>query len=286
MRRPSGIRRRVLSLCFAITLASYVSVALAWGDTGHIIVGDIADHYLTLAVRQQVNALLRADGATSLGQVATWADEIKADRPDTKPWHYIDIPVCGRVDPATNCPDGQCVTVQIERFARILGDRHASQRNRIAALKFLTHLVGDIHQPLHTADNHDRGGNDIHVTFFGEPGTTLNLHEIWDTVMIRQFADDPNAEAKILIKRISAQEAKTWSGGTVADWAAESHRLAFRIAYGKLPGGFACGQLAPDHVFIGRKYYRQARPVIEKQLERAGVRLAALLNKTLGSSND
>jgi hypothetical protein len=102
--------------------------------------------------------------------------------------------------------------------------------------------------------------------------------------MIRWFSSDPGEEANSLIKMISAHDVETWSTGTVDDWAAESHQLAIKIAYGKLPGGFACGKPEPDNVKIDRKYYRQARPVIEKQLKRAGVRLAALLNQTLNGS--
>lgn len=267
----------------AVTLSSHVPPVFAWGNAGHIIVGDIAEHYLSPSTHEQVKALLAADGSASLGAVATWADEIKSDRPNTKPWHYVDIPVCGQADPNTYCPNGQCVTEQIKRFAHVLGNHNASQSERIEALKFLTHLVGDIHQPLHAADNHDYGGNDIHVSFLGQGGGTLNLHAIWDTDMIEQFSSDPGDEANILVKTISAQDVKIWSAGTVDNWAAESHQLAINVAYGKLPGGFACGKPEPENVEIGRKYYRQAKPVIEKQLKRAGVRLAFLLNQTLDS---
>lgn len=284
MRRPSYLISRICSLLLAVTLASHVAPVFAWGYEGHIIVGDVAEHYLSPIARDQVKALLAADGSASLGEVATWADEIKPDRPNTRPWHYVDIPVCGPADPSTYCPDGQCATEQINRFAHVLGDHNASQGDRIEALKFLTHLVGDIHQPLHAANNHDHGGNDIQVSFLKQGGSSLNLHAIWDTDMIEQFSTDPGHEAAILIKTISDQDVKTWSTGTIDDWAAESHQLAVKIAYGKLPGGFVCDKSEPDNVDIGRKYYRQAKPVIEKQLKRAGVRLAALLNQTLDRS--
>lgn len=286
MTRPSYLISPICSLLLAVTLACHVTPVCAWGYEGHIIVGDIAKHYLTPAARDQVKALLAADGSASLGAAATWADEIKQDRPSTKPWHYVDIPVCGQADPNTYCPNGQCVTEQIKRFAHVLGDHNASQADRIEALKFLAHLVGDIHQPLHAADNHDHGGNSIHASFLGQGAGTLNLHAIWDTDMIEQFSSDPGDEADILIKTISSQDVKTWSTSTVDDWAAESHQLAVEIVYGKLPGGFACDKQEPHNIEIDSKYYRQAKPVIEKQLKRAGVRLAALLNQTLdGSAN-
>lgn len=284
MKNISVLRRGVASLFIALVLASHGSVGFAWGYTGHIIVGDIAEHYLTATAREQVHALLSADGSASLGAISTWADEIKSDRPETKLWHYVDIPLCGKADRDTYCPNGQCVTEQIKRFTEVLGDQNASPSKRIEALKFLTHLVADVHQPLHAEDNQDRGGNDIHVTFYAEPKTTLNLHAIWDTDMIQQFVRDPSVEAHVLIKRISPRDIKVWSTSAVDDWAAQSHELALKIAYGDLPGGYACGQPDPDNLAIGRKYYREAKPIIEMQLDRAGVRLAALLNRTLDES--
>jgi hypothetical protein len=275
-----------LILTFAgVALASRTPQALAWGDEGHIIVAVIAEHYLAPPVRERVHALLAIDGADSLAAVATWADEIKSDRPDTKRWHYVDIPVCGAADRRHSCPYGACITRRIERFARVLEDRDAEPAKRVEALKFLTHLVADVHQPLHTADNRDHGGNDIHVTFFGRSSPSLNLHAIWDTDMIRRFSRDPSREARKLIDEVSRREVTAWSAGTVDDWAAESHALAVGVAYARLPGGFSCDKPGPNGVVIGRRYYRQARPVIERQLEKAGVRLAFLLNQELGGSS-
>jgi len=80
-----------------------------------------------------------------------------------------------------DCPNGACVVAKIEQFERVLADRQASERERLEALKYLVHFIGDMHQPLHASNNHDRGGNDVTVTFVGRQ---TNLHAVWDSGII------------------------------------------------------------------------------------------------------
>ena len=143
------------------------SLAFAWGPEGHAIIAQIAEDRLAPAARQQVDQLLDGD---SLAVVASWADEIRIHRPDTAQWHFVDIPKnANDYDPARDCrptPRGDCIIAAIDRELAILRDASADKDKRAEALKFIVHFVGDLHQPLHCADDHDRGGNDVTVKFF------------------------------------------------------------------------------------------------------------------------
>src|ERR1700736_4650974 len=133
--------------------------ALAWGDQGHRIVAEIAEQYLEPKAAQQVRELLALENATTLAQVSTWADEIRGQRSETAPWHVVNItihPPAGmpRVyDAARHCPQADCIVAAIERFAAVLRDKSAPERDRLEALDFVLSLVADIHQPLHCADD-------------------------------------------------------------------------------------------------------------------------------------
>ena len=120
---------------------------------------------------------------TTLAEVSTWADQIRVQRPETAPWHYVNIPIhlqlveSSGFDPTRDCPNEACVVAKIEQFERVLTDRQASDRQRLEALKYLVHFIGDVHQPLHASKNQDRGGNEVPVMFMG---SQTNLHAIWE----------------------------------------------------------------------------------------------------------
>src|SRR6202045_5485533 len=108
--------------------------ALAWGSGGHRIAAEIAEQYLEPAAARQVRELLAIENATTLAQVSTWADEIRPQRRETAPWHFVDIPIHpspgtpAAYDPARDCPRGDCVVAAIERFAAVLRDKTAAPR--------------------------------------------------------------------------------------------------------------------------------------------------------------
>jgi hypothetical protein len=159
--------------------------ALAWWDAGHQIVANIAERRLTPAAKRETNELLALEHQRHLSSIASWADDIRRDRHETASWHFVDIPLdASRYDPARDCKDGDCVVVQIVRFAHVLADPHAKPRARLEALKFVVHFVGDIHQPLHCENHGDHGGNDVHVGWFGKP---TNLHAVWDGSIIEKM---------------------------------------------------------------------------------------------------
>jgi hypothetical protein len=207
----------------------------------------------------------------SLAAVSTWADEIRSSRPETAPWHYTDIPLnASAIDPARDCPNGDCVTVAITRFVAVLRDTASSPDAKNEALKFAVHFVADLHQPLHSADNHDRGGNDVHVMFFR---TNANLHSVWDTFLIERIDADPERYAKRLDAALTDPNIRAFEAGTVEEWALESHAVAVKVAYGALP--------SRESLDLGADYFQIAAPAVDLELEKAGIRLALILNEAL-----
>jgi hypothetical protein len=129
-----------------------------------------------------------------------------------------------------------------------------------------------MHQPLHCSDNQDKGGNDVKLDFFGRD---YNLHSVWDSGLLGRIGKEDE-----LFTRFSAdltdKRATKWGKGTVEEWAEQSHKAAQKVVYGKLPKAPAGGPVKVDAA-----YERLADPLIKAQIEKAGARLAALLNATL-----
>lgn len=281
---------------FAALAATLIPAqVLAWGPEGHRIVGDIASGLLSDAARTQVEGLLRDDrfadgrpsGRRTLGEVANWADEIKDYKWGQRraSWHYDDIPLCDRSGRAY-CGKGQCASAQLERQIQVLGNDGARRRQRNEALKWIVHLLGDIHQPLHAANRADRGGNRVQVSFFGErenpPYGTINLHSIWDVQMPRRLIAERGGMSALVSVPVGERERKAWETGSIFEWIGESHRIARDRVYPMLPVDSSCPRKIQGVVEIGQAYYARAAPVIETQLRKAGVRLARVLNETLG----
>ncbi len=262
------MKRVIAALLLSVLVTSQ---AWAWGSEGHRIVGEIAEQYLDPATTQQIRDLLALENATTLAAVSTWADEIRQQRRNTAPWHFVDIPISAPAyDPGRDCPRGNCVVAKIDEFVAELRDRSLPPRQRLEALKFVVHFIGDVHQPLHTADNSDRGGNEIKVEFLGH---RTNLHAIWDTgILAPAVRGDERAYALRLVRSITPGEIAKWRGGSAADWANESHGVAQQVIYGELPH---------EPGYLPASYERAALPIVNEQLEKAGVRLAAVLNAIL-----
>jgi hypothetical protein len=271
--RIPACARTLLAVVLFLSLA--VDRAGAWGWEGHIIVGRIAEQHLTDKAKAGIIQLLGPDRKIEDTSVATWPDNIRRDRPETGPWHYVDIPFeASSYDASRDCQTGQCVVAQLEHFAAVLADTNATTVSRAEALRFVVHFVGDMHQPLHcTERNHDKGGNLVKITFLSEnqPG---NLHSTWDSLLIREYlaGGDVLQYADQLNSRITPQQAKDWAGGSVADWAWESHQQAVARTYAGVP-------IQDTPVNLDAKYVSANREVVETQLMRAGIRLSVLLNK-------
>ncbi len=268
--------------------------ASAWGSQGHEAIALIARSYLTLAVRTRVDAILASDRDTLTGADmaarATWADVWRGSHRFTSSWHFADIELeGGSLDAAcfgfpalsgvaSEGPAQDCVVAKIEQFARELRDTGTSDAERRLALKFVLHFAGDLHQPLHAADHQDRGGNCVRVSLGGT--RTVNLHSYWDSVVVGEIAPDAETLATTLRARIGSAQLAGWASGTPRDWARESFTVA-RTAVYTVGSPTGCDRdAAPIPLPAG--YDARAREVAVVQIEKAGVRLARLLNDALG----
>lgn len=255
------MRSVALSLVFVLGL---IRPAAAWGPEGHLVIAAIAQAHLTAAARAKVAALLGGDNLVVLD--SDWADEIRDQRPETAAWHYVNIPLAAvAYDPRRDCRGGDCVVAQIERDERILANARAGASARAEALRFLIHFVGDIHQPLHAVAD-DRGGNDVVVYLRGKRS---NLHRVWDNDTVGFFGADPMAAARKVDSGWTAAQRAAMSGGAPSDWANESLADARRI-YAAIKG--------PD---LPDDYARRQAGLTRDRLEKAGLRLAAILNRLL-----
>ena len=272
---PTRPRPAALLACVAVLIATAPRPARAWGAPGHRIATRLAEARLTPEARAGVRALLhRGD---TLVDVASWADREGHDvAAGSGPWHYVNVPITAKQYEPRYCRDGHCVVARIKHFRSVLADHKAPEAERQVALLFLVHLVEDVHQPLHVGDNNDRGGNLTQVQFRGR-GT--NLHRMWDTDMINEIDRNERDWAERTARLLTPENVEAWSRGGVEDWATEGLQDA-RNAY-----HFPDGRGAPlaSGVRLDRDYVDFARPVLERRLAQAGVRLANELNAAFGT---
>lgn len=267
-----------------LLLASFTSTQLAaWGPKGHAIVADIAQSRLTPLAKKNLQILL---GQDSLASISTWADQVRKDRDESYDWHFVDIPKdapgfseqrdCFRPqDQHKNAQTDHhnCVVDRIEIFSKILGDEKASRADRLEALKWVVHFVGDLHQPLHAIED-ARGGNDIKLPVFGSPKCgdyDCNLHWAWDTLLLEHTGYSEEEYVQHLNQLIDQQHLAEQASGTPEDWANESHVEARQIIEQKPPS-------------IDEQYFQTNLNLVNKKLALAGLRLAIVLNDALGKA--
>lgn len=268
----------------ALVLIALIPAQLfAWGPKGHAIVADIAASRLTPIAKQNLQSLL---GTDSLASIASWADSVRKERDESYDWHFVDIPKdaagfseerdCFR--PQDKHKDAltdhhNCVVDRIEMFQKTLGDEKASRADRLEALKWIVHFVGDLHQPLHAIDE-ARGGNDIKLSVFGSPKCgdyDCNLHWAWDTLLLEHSGLSEEDYVARLNTLIAQKHLENQAAGTPVDWANESHLQARQIMNTK-PAA------------IDDAYFQANIELVNQKLALAGLRLAALLNGTLGKA--
>jgi hypothetical protein len=277
------------ALLLVTALLSWHANAYAWGDDGHRITGQIANGLLTDNARSEVRRLL---GSDDLSLVATWMDDerdtLNQRLPGSSRWHYENREACGKAISVRTCPRGQCLTKQLERSLRESGNKKLEDKQRAESLRIAIHLLGDLHQPLHLVDNYDRGGNDTWVQLPRDK-QPRRLHEVWDTRLLRlslgRASTKKSAEyAEALTDRFATQS-KEWQLGDVEQWASDTHQLGIDM-YRQLPT-FSCrtAQTAnePNAMILPASYIESARSIVDLQLAKAGVRLAAELNKTFAA---
>lgn len=260
---------------------------LSWSGLGHRMVGELAAQRLAPEAGREVAALLAGEKDPTLGGVASWADALRSADPPrfraTSRWHYINARGggCG-FDVARDCPRGDCAVAAIEAQRAILADRGQPLAARRDALKFVVHLVGDLHAPMHASNRQDSGGNRFQVSLHthlkpeaharkgyvdGVMGT--NLHSVWDYYILASAERSPRQ----YVTRLRKQVPRIVAGqqGQPLDWARES--CALIDAQGIYPQ-----EHAMDH-----RYLDAMRPLAEQRVALAAARLAALLNETLAA---
>jgi hypothetical protein len=257
--------------------------ALAWGPEGHAIVAEIAERHLSEKARTSIAAILGP--GVSLASVASWADDVRGNRPETYNWHFVDIPLAAdRYDAARDCkPDaakGDCIIAAVARLRREVATKRTPAQKRREALRFLVHFIGDLHQPLHTLLE-EKGGNGVPVKFFRQPNSAFgaapkentNLHVVWDSGLIRHCVWSWNAYVdRLQYDWLPGKDLTALARGTPVQWAEEAHKAARDVAFTVAKGAD-----------LGDDYVARAVPVLDRQLAVAGLRLARVLNEAFGA---
>ena len=280
-----------LSICLVAAGATLAAIAVpapaaAYGRDGHRIVCDLAYRHLTEDARSEVDRLIALDPQFEhFRDACSWADEVRGTtHRHTAPWHYVNqTREDSHIDPE-DCAEDGCLTQAIDLHAGIFADRARSDAERLEALKFLAHWMGDVHQPLHVSIEGDRGGNDIPVLWRGERFT--NLHRVWDSeILLDHMSEEwPWApEGQRWQYLADALEAEIPLGGVNVyaqldsiGWAQESHDIvrSREFAY--------YWARADQTIEPGEAYYQRSLRTSRDRLKQAGVRLAGLLNQLAG----
>ncbi|MFC3212903.1 S1/P1 nuclease [Novosphingobium panipatense] len=281
------MRKLLIIAAAAASLLS--SQAMAWGSYGHRTIGSIAMANVKPETRAAIGRLLAHEAEIDTPQcsmrtiedAATWPDCIKGERwrwAYQNSWHYHDQPICGTFDMKQLCRDGMCATAQIERDEKLLANRKLAPVLRLEALAFLVHFVGDLHQPLHVGENEDQGGNAVKADYGDAPGR--NLHSIWDSTLAERAITSASPP---LVRVYSPAEKGRLATGNLEDWTRESYEISRDFLYPLAFGGtLPCDVKEPPRIVWTNAAIEQAIPVVDERIQRAGLRLARMLDKALG----
>lgn len=253
---------RIFIVLFFTLCISFES--LGWGQTGHRVIGLIAEYHLTKKAKKNIQKILKGQ---SVAMVSTFMDEIRSDGTydHLSPWHYCTIPD-GKTYEEAGTPEEGDIIYAIDLFINELKTKKFTIEDEEFALKCLIHLIADIHQPMHVGNDLDRGGNDVEVEYFWRKS---NLHRVWDTGII----DAQNLSYTEYVKwihlpgRIKTEE---WLQSDNIDWAYES--MSFRNQIYNLP----------DDKRINYQYNYLNIDLVNLRLLQAGIRLADILNDIYG----
>ncbi len=242
--------------------------ALAWGKTGHRVIGAIATRLVSGHTRREVRRILGVEG---IAEASTWPDFERANpdpfwQKEASPFHYVTVPAGKTYAEVGAPPEGDAVTA-LARFAKTVRDPAASRDDKALALRFIIHIVGDLHQPLHAGNGTDKGGNDVKVIFNREPS---NLHAVWDSGLIDQDQLSYTELAAWLLPRITREQRRDWRVTDPRVWIGESATLRDRV----YPAPSTDGQ----PVKLGFDYVYAWTAARDLRLEQGGVRLAAYLD--------
>lgn len=251
-------------LLFAIAVQLLVGNAFSWGNKGHDVTCAIAARHLSKEAQSAVTSLL--DGKSMI-YYAAWMDQASNNIQEhlhTKSWHYKNIDANETFDNAKLSPKGDILTALDEQIA-ILKDTGTTQEKKSLALKFLIHLIGDLHQPLHLGHLSDYGGNTWKVTFFKRE---TDLHTVWDSYLVEATHDWSHTEWAEELDIPDTYDILSIQTDSPRDWAYESYVIAQQIY-----------RDTPQDSNISYAYVLAWTPVIERQFLRGGLRLAKTINE-------
>jgi len=253
-----------------IIVFGFNSHILAFGQIGHRITGDIAERYLSENARSKLSSLL---GNESLAEASTYVDEMRSS-PDefwqktASPYHYVTIPK-GKTYQQVGAPKWGDAVTALSSYSKIVKDPLAAKKDKILALKFIVHIIGDLHQPLHVGNGTDRGGNDVKLKFFGSDS---NLHRVWDSAMINNKQLSFTEWANWLNRTIAKEDVRQWSSIEPKVWITESALIRDAVY--------------PETDFLKYQYLYENLPILKLQMKKAGVRIATYLNDLLDQTKD
>jgi hypothetical protein len=247
--------------------------ALAWGQLGHRVIGEIAEQRISGKTRAEI-ALILAD--EDIAEASTWADEQRSNpapfwQQEAGPYHYVTVPD-GKNYAEVEAPAGGDAVTALTGFAATVRSPTSTRDEKALALRFIIHIVGDVHQPLHVGNGLDRGGNDVKVRWFGRDS---NLHSLWDTQLIEGQGLSYTEYATRLSRRINPAETIAWWDADPKVWIAESQRIRGTI-YPEASEGIPS---------LNYDYQFQHLATAEKRLQQGGVRLAAYLDWLFAPEN-
>lgn len=286
---------RIIRAAIAAATLFAATPAAAYWEYGHQTVAKIAYAAVRPATRAKLDALLRHGdllgtpecAVTDMASASTWADCIKPLKDSAGKsrfgyaynWHFQDVDVCQPFDLVAPCKDGNCVSTQIVRQQARLANRALPLADRVQALAFLTHFVGDLSQPLHAGEHHDQGGNKVKASYGVIAGRT-NLHSIWDGYLAERAISTPPGGALGLLRATSRSERRAMVAGDVTDWSRDSWQVARDSVYGSL---FAdpCAPHGGERAVIDDALIQKLIPAARRQVVAGGLRLAKLLDAAL-----
>jgi hypothetical protein len=269
------------------------SPGLAWWEYGHQTVARIAWLEVTPRTRAELARLLAQSRlletptcpARTIAEASYWPDCAKelGDRfSHASPWHYQNVEICRPFDLEAACRDGNCVSAQVERQARLLADRSLPLRERVMALAFLVHFMGDLHQPMHAGDHGDLGGNRLRLSYGVIAGRT-NLHLAWDGYLAERGMSTPPGDARGILSELSPADKAAMRAGDVAAWSREGWEVSREFAYGTVLAD-PCAAPPAERPVITEAITRRLIPIVRRQAARGGIRLARILDAALDPS--
>ncbi len=251
-------------LVLALSLLVLNFPAAAWGVTGHRVVGLVAQNHLKRSAKRKIANVLNCN---SLAEVSNYMDDVKSDTlyNHTHDWHWVTILPGQTYEQSQKNPKGDII-MKIEEITAALKTHRLSPVQEAEHLKFLVHLVGDLHQPLHVGDRDDQGGNRERVTWFGQ---NSNLHRVWDSEMIegKQLSYSDLAG---FLNEPSKDQVKQWKAMSTLEWAA--------VSQGLLPQVYTL----PEDKKLSYRYSYENFDTVQLCLMQAGIHLAGILNEIYG----